>query len=243
MAQSNTETPVRFPEVLDDPDALAALYADCAYNCTRRSAFFQRFTRPGRLNLLAASALLTSMCARSTQLRRNNTFVAVSTRIEVAADDVLDPDRLRGLRNVLNRQWTGNDEWPLIIALAVNALLFRPTDPTGMLGTLCRAIETVSDDTRSLLPEAVAFSGRLLADVFCTPWDFAAEWRTAATVDLATGIYRDKAFDRMPVLADALEEAGCAGGKGEARLLADMRTPGRFWCRGCLILDQLLGKR
>ena len=35
-------------------------------------------------------------------------------------------------------------------------------------------------------------------------------WRTADVMLLARGIYSDKAFDRMPILADALEEAGCA---------------------------------
>jgi hypothetical protein len=38
---------------------------------------------------------------------------------------------------------------------------------------------------------------------------FAAPWRTETAVLLARGVVADEAFDRLPVLADALEEAGC----------------------------------
>jgi hypothetical protein len=41
------------------------------------------------------------------------------------------------------------------------------------------------------------------------PFAFPDEWRTEAVLGLALGIRSDEAFDRMPILADALEEAGC----------------------------------
>src|SRR5262249_34443376 len=34
-------------------------------------------------------------------------------------------------------------------------------------------------------------------------------WRTADVLALARGIHEGRAFDRMPILADALEDAGC----------------------------------
>ena len=34
-------------------------------------------------------------------------------------------------------------------------------------------------------------------------------WRTSDTVGVARGIYEDRAFERMPILADALMDAGC----------------------------------
>lgn len=34
-------------------------------------------------------------------------------------------------------------------------------------------------------------------------------WLTATVMALAAGIVADRAFDRLPILADALEEAGC----------------------------------
>ncbi|MFO0797467.1 MAG: hypothetical protein U0804_08310 [Gemmataceae bacterium] len=62
-------------------------------------------------------------------------------------------------------------------------------------------------------------------------------WRTEAVVGLATGIYADRAFDRLPVLADALEDAGCA----DADVLGHCRGPGPH-ARGCWVVDLLLGK-
>jgi hypothetical protein len=38
---------------------------------------------------------------------------------------------------------------------------------------------------------------------------------------LARGIYEDRAFEQMPILADALEEAGC----GEPAILGHCRAP------------------
>jgi hypothetical protein len=54
---------------------------------------------------------------------------------------------------------------------------------------------------------------------------------------LAVGIQVLQAFDRMPILADALEEDGCS----DAELLAHLRDP-RPHARGCWALDLVLGK-
>jgi len=54
---------------------------------------------------------------------------------------------------------------------------------------------------------------------------------------LADGIQADQAFERLPILADALEDAGGS----DADLLAHLREPGRH-VRGCWALDLVLGK-
>jgi hypothetical protein len=62
-------------------------------------------------------------------------------------------------------------------------------------------------------------------------------WEGGTVVKLAAAIYDKRAFDRLPILADALEDAGCT----EAELLAHLRGPGPH-ARGCWALDLLLGK-
>jgi hypothetical protein len=62
-------------------------------------------------------------------------------------------------------------------------------------------------------------------------------WRTADVLGLAGGIYADGAFDRLPILADALQDAGCNSGP----LLDHCRGPGPH-VRGCWVVDLVLGK-
>ena len=62
-------------------------------------------------------------------------------------------------------------------------------------------------------------------------------WLTETVVSLATGIYAERAFDRMPILADALEEAGC----DHTDILTHCRGDGPH-VRGCWVVDLLLGK-
>ncbi len=56
-------------------------------------------------------------------------------------------------------------------------------------------------------------------------------------VDLAGSIYEDRAFDRLPILGDALEEAGC----GDDPILGHCRGGGPH-ARGCWVVDLVLGK-
>jgi hypothetical protein len=62
-------------------------------------------------------------------------------------------------------------------------------------------------------------------------------WRTADAVGLARGIYEDRAFDRLPILADALIEAGC----DDESILGHCRGHGPH-VRGCWVVDLVLGK-
>jgi hypothetical protein len=62
-------------------------------------------------------------------------------------------------------------------------------------------------------------------------------WEGGTVAKLAASIYEERAFDRLPVLADALAEAGCDA----AELLAHLRGLGPH-VRGCWAVDLLLGK-
>src|SRR5262245_34824521 len=62
-------------------------------------------------------------------------------------------------------------------------------------------------------------------------------WLNLEVTALADGIYAERAFNRMPFLADALEAAGCK----DAHLIEHCRS-GREHARGCWVVDSLLGK-
>jgi hypothetical protein len=79
-----------------------------------------------------------------------------------------------------------------------------------------------------------------LRDIFGNPFrpvSVEPYWLTSTVLTLATGIYADRAFDRMPILADALQDAGCDNDD----ILNHCRQPGDH-VRGCRVVDLLLGK-
>jgi hypothetical protein len=69
------------------------------------------------------------------------------------------------------------------------------------------------------------------------PVAFDPAWRTSSVVALAQSVYDDRAFDHLPILAEALEEAGCH----DADVLGHLRQGGEH-VRGCWPLDLILGK-
>jgi hypothetical protein len=62
-------------------------------------------------------------------------------------------------------------------------------------------------------------------------------WRTAPVLGIAESVYAERAFDRLPILADALEDAGCT----DAEILTHCRARSEH-ARGCWVVDLLLGK-
>jgi hypothetical protein len=99
------------------------------------------------------------------------------------------------------------------------------------------------EDSR-LLPDGVhpssAFSA-MMREVLANPFrpvTLDPAWRTPAVLQLAQTIYDDRAFDRLPILADALEEAGCAS----REVLDHCRGPAPH-VRGCWPLDLILNKQ
>jgi hypothetical protein len=62
-------------------------------------------------------------------------------------------------------------------------------------------------------------------------------WNDGTVIKIAQAIYNERAFERLPILADALEDAGC----DNADILRHCREPGEHM-RGCWVVDLLLGK-
>jgi hypothetical protein len=137
------------------------------------------------------------------------------------------------------------------VAIAVKAAL-RATVGTaealliGRAAAVAAAWAVPTDDRAAQLAElnaGLARSGRLLRDLFGNPFRPAAldpawlAWNGGAVRKMAESIYEERRFADLPVLADALEDAGCA----DAAVLAHCRGPGEH-VRGCWVVDLLLGK-
>ena len=80
----------------------------------------------------------------------------------------------------------------------------------------------------------------LIRDIFGNPFRpvaFAPAWRTSTAVALAAQMYESREFSAMPILADALQDAGCDSDD----VLNHCRSDGPH-VRGCWVVDLVLGK-
>ena len=81
----------------------------------------------------------------------------------------------------------------------------------------------------------------LLRDIIGNPFrpvTFSQSWRTSTAVALAAQMYESRDFSAMPILADALQDAGC----DSADVLEHCRGPGPH-VRGCWVVDLVLDKQ
>jgi hypothetical protein len=98
-------------------------------------------------------------------------------------------------------------------------------------------------ELRPLLAVIDARLAELLRDIIGNPFAPAQiqpswlRWNGETVRKLARAIYDERRFAELPVLADALEEAGCAG----QTILTHCREA-RGHVRGCWLVDLLLGK-
>jgi hypothetical protein len=80
-----------------------------------------------------------------------------------------------------------------------------------------------------------------LRDIFGNPFRpvaFSPAWRTSIAIAIARQVYEERNISAMPILADALEEAGCTN----PDLLGHLRGSGTH-VRGCWAVDLVLAKK
>ena len=94
-----------------------------------------------------------------------------------------------------------------------------------------------SNETRSVITSQGYHMAMDVLDFDFFGSEFRPEWRTSTVVALAREIYYSRDHAMMPVLADALEDAGC----DDERVLGHCRGPG-LHVRGCWVVDCVLGK-
>jgi len=81
----------------------------------------------------------------------------------------------------------------------------------------------------------------LLHDIFGNPFRpvaFDPVWRTDTASSLAKHMYESRDFSAMPILADALQDAGCENDD----ILSHCRDEKQVHVRGCWVVDLVLGK-
>ena len=182
-------------------------------------------------------------CARDERLGRALLCLERYTDQPTSNKDRLDASKLA--RAVREEYWeqTGMEE---VVSIAVE-LWSASAKTMGRRAGFCGrgAVEAVgwaqvSEYDAQTRTERAAQT-ILLRDIFGNPFRPVAvdpAWLTSDVVALARGIYADRAFDRMPILADALQDAGC----NNDDVLNHCRDAAQVHVRECWVVDLLLGK-
>lgn len=200
------------------------------------SCLAERTARSFRKDRLFAVAC----CNRALEVVPDPDLVDVFTAAERAADDFRWSPIVTRLAAKLGHFYarTNDDEWEDLYWLAGAAEALTDDDATDMIAERCRG--AVCGYWDSGHRGESLFQADLLRDIFGDPFrpiDFLSTWRTETAVGIAAKMYDEREFGNMPVLADALEDAGCE----VMELLSHCREPGQH-VRGCWVVDLVLGK-
>jgi len=124
----------------------------------------------------------------------------------------------------------------VFVVLSYEAIELRWNGVAGTLVAIERdAIMSAEDVTR-----LSAYLCDLPRDIFGNPFrpvTFSPEWRSDTAVSLVRQMYDAREFSAMPILADALQDAGC----DRDDILDHCRGPGPH-VRGCWVCDLVMGK-
>jgi hypothetical protein len=123
---------------------------------------------------------------------------------------------------------------------------FMGTPVRAQLAALCAAMTeplSLTPESKKAEVDVERAQIRILRDIFSNPFRKARidpswlEWKESSVGTIAQAIYDERRFDRLPILADALAEAGC----NNADILDHCRSSGEH-VLGCWVVDLLLGK-
>jgi hypothetical protein len=133
-----------------------------------------------------------------------------------------------------HRDEFGNITWHLAIALST------PGQPSASVAATLARDGWSSFQYRDSGSADMEAQVALVRDIFGNPFrpiDFAA-WRTDTALALARQMYESRDFGAMPILADALQDAGC----DSEDVLNHCRDTSATHYRGCWVVDGVLGK-
>jgi hypothetical protein len=125
-------------------------------------------------------------------------------------------------------------------ALACNAAVIEAAQGIATVAHWPVELPSQREAVASARTAQIRTNINLLRDIFGNPFrpvTFDPSWRTDTVLSLARGMYESRDFSPIPILADALRDAGC---DNEA-ILAHCRGDGPH-VRGCWVVDLVLGK-
>jgi hypothetical protein len=196
-----------------------AEWLNCDHSGPRQLFVVHRFASVRKLQLIAAAYI------RGAQARPEYAEAR-------PCDDVIEAvaDQLRPWDELALELAARPGHWGFTHILAV------PQEPAAV----AKGFRDLAATYRSDAAQSVGDLIRLVHDVVGNPFRpvaFASAWRTSTVVALAKVMYESRDFTAMPILADALQDAGCTNDD----ILDHCRGNGPH-VRGCWVVDLVLGK-
>jgi hypothetical protein len=108
----------------------------------------------------------------------------------------------------------------------------------------CKETTRAAQACEAALLGEISLQGHLLHCIIGNPFRTSVlnpswlSWRVGLLVSVAQRLYESRDFGELPILMDALEEAGC----NDPAILEHGRQPPEMHGRGCFVVDLLLGK-
>ena len=150
---------------------------------------------------------------------------------------VLARDKAREVKGILN----GPTQTPFQRAANAAFDTTRDTGSSASKNAPYEAARALNFDDHNRFDEGeLRQQAHLIRCIFGNPFRLVfldSVWLTPNVVVLAQTIYDDRAFDRMPILGEVIEEAGC----DNTDILDHCRSQIEH-VRGCWVVDALLGK-
>ena len=190
-------------------------------------------------------------CRRIRQLmsdERSKTSIEVAERFADGKATEQERESIHSIAGLKGRRirnhpiaWTSHDYAIAAASDATNLDAYEAADTARFSGQFAKAPDDETPYGDPVLREEALAQANFVRDIFGpSPFRHVTlnpAWLTATAEKLAEAISEEKAFDRMPILGDALEDAGCTN----QEILAHCRQPGEH-VRGCWVIDLVLGK-
>jgi len=163
------------------------------------------------------------------------------TVAEKFADGLATDAELESVALAAEAVWTELDEGN-VYPRPISAAAYNVAIPMGWWGgaPAFQAPERIIREAAADFNSECEAQRHLIRDIFGNPFRpvaFDPSWRTTTAVAIAKGMYDSRDFSAMPILADALQDAGCE----HADILDHCRSPGPH-VKGCWVVDLVLGK-
>jgi hypothetical protein len=189
-------------------------------------------------------------CRRIWHLIVNDQCWRCIEAVERFADDQATSEELQAAEADATAIWLKNAANNAL--LACNQLFWKNNDGLHISASTISAVfeeeqakankpvDPLGGRKRGASPSEEREQCRLLRCIFGNPFQppaMSTVWLTPTVSAMAREMYVDREFSAMPILADALQDAGC----DDANILDHCRGPGPH-VRGCCVVDLLLGK-